>query len=184
MLTAFLFLIQRGISTGITIYAPSIVLSSILGVNITYTTLFIGSIVIMYTVYGGTKAVSFTQLFQMIIIFGGLFCAAFMVINMLPADIGFVDALHIAGKMEKLNLVDTSFDWKNKYNIYSIIGGFLQLSYFGTDRGWKISDWQFNYTSRLGLVMNGLVKIPMQFFILLIGTLVFVFINIISHRIF
>ena len=179
MLTAFLFLIQRGISTGITIYAPSIVLSSILGVNITYTTLFIGSIVIMYTVYGGTKAVSFTQLFQMIIIFGGLFCAAFMVINMLPADIGFVDALHIAGKMEKLNLVDTSFDWNNKYNIWSgIIGGFfLQLSYFGTDQsqvGRYLTASSITQ-SRLGLVMNGLVKIPMQFFILLIGTLVFVF---------
>ena len=179
MLTAFLFLIQRGISTGITIYAPSIVLSSILGVNITYTTLFIGSIVIMYTVYGGTKAVSFTQLFQMIIIFGGLFCAAFMVINMLPADIGFVDALHIAGKMEKLNLVDTSFDWNNKYNIWSgIIGGFfLQLSYFGTDQsqaGRYLTGSSITQ-SRLGLVMNGLVKIPMQFFILLIGTLVFVF---------
>ena len=179
MLTAFLFLIQRGISTGITIYAPSIVLSSILGVNITYTTLFIGSIVIMYTVYGGTKAVSFTQLFQMIIIFGGLFCAAFMVINMLPADIGFVDALHIAGKMEKLNLVDTSFDWNNKYNIWSgIIGGFfLQLSYFGTDQS-QVGRYLTGSSitqSRLGLVMNGLVKIPMQFFILLIGTLVFVF---------
>ena len=179
MLTAFLFLIQRGISTGITIYAPSIVLSSILGVNITYTTLFIGSIVIMYTVYGGTKAVSFTQLFQMIIIFGGLFCAAFMVINMLPADIGFVDALHIAGKMEKLNLIDTSFDWNNRYNIWSgIIGGFfLQLSYFGTDQS-QVGRYLTGSSitqSRLGLIMNGLVKIPMQFFILLIGTLVFVF---------
>lgn len=100
MLTAFLFLIQRGISTGITIYAPSIVLSSILGMNITYTTLFIGSIVIIYTVYGGTKAVSHTQLFQMIFIFFGLGCAAYMVIRMLPENIGILDALHIAGKME------------------------------------------------------------------------------------
>lgn len=179
MLTAFLFLIQRGISTGITIYAPSIVLSSILGLNITYTTLFIGSVVIMYTVYGGTKAVSHTQLFQMIIIFSGLFAAAFMVIRMLPENIGFVDALHIAGKMEKLNLIDTTFDWDNKYNIWSgIIGGFfLQLSYFGTDQS-QVGRYLTGSSvtqSRLGLVMNGFVKIPMQFFILLIGTLVFVF---------
>lgn len=179
MLTAFLFLIQRGISTGITIYAPSIVLSSILGMNITYTTLFIGGIVIIYTVYGGTKAVSHTQLFQMIIIFSGLFCAAFMVVRMLPEDIGLVDALHIAGKMEKLNLIETSFDWDNRYNIWSgIIGGFfLQLSYFGTDQS-QVGRYLTGKSitqSRLGLVMNGLVKIPMQFFILLIGTLVFVF---------
>jgi len=179
LLTAFLFLIQRGISTGITIYAPSIVLSSILGMNITYTTLFIGGIVIIYTVYGGTKAVSHTQLFQMIIIFTGLFCAAFIVIRMLPENIGIIDALHIAGKMEKLNLIDTSFSWDNRYNIWSgIIGGFfLQLSYFGTDQS-QVGRYLTGKSitqSRLGLVMNGLVKIPMQFFILLIGTLVFVF---------
>ena len=179
MLTAFLFLIQRGISTGITIYAPSIVLSSILGVNITFTTLFIGGIVIIYTVYGGTKAVSHTQLFQMIIIFSGLFCAAFMVVRLLPDNIGVIDALHIAGKMEKLNLIDTTFDWDNRYNIWSgIIGGFfLQLSYFGTDQS-QVGRYLTGKSitqSRLGLVMNGLVKIPMQFSILLIGTLVFVF---------
>ena len=179
MLTSFLFLIQRGISTGITIYAPSIVLSSILGVNITYTTLFIGGIVILYTVYGGTKAVSHSQLFQMIIIFSGLFCAAFMVIHMLPENIGLVDALHIAGKMEKLNLIDTDFDLDNRYNIWSgIIGGFfLQLSYFGTDQS-QVGRYLTGSSitqSRLGLIMNGFVKIPMQFFILLIGTLVFVF---------
>jgi SSS family solute:Na+ symporter len=179
LFTSFLFLLQRGISTGIAIYAPSIVLSSILGMNITYTTIVIGGIVILYTVYGGTKAVSHTQLFQMFIIFFGLFCAAFMVIQLLPRNIGIVDALHIAGKMGKLNLIDTRFDWNNRYNIWSgIIGGFfLQLSYFGTDQsqvgryltGKSISQ------SRLGLVMNGLIKIPMQFMILLIGTLVFVF---------
>ena len=179
MLTSFLFLIQRGISTVITIYAPSIVLSSILGVNITYTTLFIGGIVILYTVYGGTKAVSHSQLFQMIIIFSGLFCAAFMVIHMLPENIGLVDALHIAGKMEKLNLIDTDFDLDNRYNIWSgIIGGFfLQLSYFGTDQS-QVGRYLTGSSitqSRLGLIMNGFVKIPMQFFILLIGTLVFVF---------
>jgi solute:Na+ symporter, SSS family len=179
LLTAFLFLLQRGISTGITIYAPSIVLSTILGVNITYTTLFIGCIVILYTVYGGTKAVSHTQLFQMCIIFFGLFCAAFMVISMLPPNIGLFDALHIAGKMEKLNLIDTQFDWNNRYNIWSgIIGGFfLQLSYFGTDQSQvgRYLTGSSDTQSRLGLIMNGLVKIPMQFLILLIGTLVFVF---------
>ena len=179
VLTAFLFLLQRGISTGITIYAPSIVLSAILGVNITYTTIFIGTIVIVYTVYGGTKAVSHTQLFQMIFIFSGLLCAAFMVFKLLPENIGMVDALHIAGKSGKLNLINTSFDWNDRYNIWSgIIGGFfLQLSYFGTDQsqvgryltGRNISQ------SRLGLIMNALVKIPMQFFILSIGMLVFVF---------
>lgn len=178
-LTAFLFLLQRGLSTGITIYAPAIVLSSILHVNITYTILFNGFLVIIYTVYGGTKAVSYTQLLQMSIIFAGLFLAAFMVVHLLPENVGFIDALHIAGKMEKLNAIDTTFDLNNRYNIWSgIIGGFfLQLSYFGTDQS-QVGRYLTGSSvtqSRLGLVMNGLVKIPMQFFILLIGTLVFAF---------
>lgn len=178
-LTAFLFLLQRGISTGITIYAPAIVLSTILTINISYTTVFTGGVVIIYTVYGGTKAVSYTQLLQMFIIFTGLFLAAYMVVHLLPDNVGFADALHIAGKMGKLNAIDTDFDLNNKYNIWSgLIGGFfLQLSYFGTDQsqvgryltGSSVSQ------SRLGLIMNALVKIPMQFFILLIGTLVFTF---------
>ncbi len=178
-LTAFLFLLQRGLSTGITIYAPAIILSTILNIDITYTILFNGLIVILYTVYGGTKAVSYTQLFQMGIIFFGLFLAACMVVHLLPANVGFIDALQIAGKMNKLNAIDTKFDLNNRYNIWSgIIGGFfLQLSYFGTDQsqvgryltGKSITE------SRLGLIMNGLVKIPMQFLILLIGTLVFTF---------
>jgi len=179
MLTAFLFLLQRGISTGITIYAPSIVLSTILGINITYTTLLIGGIVVIYTVYGGTKAVSHTQLFQMFIIFSGLIVAGVLVVKMLPEQIGFTDALHIAGKMNKLNLINLEFDWNDRYNIWSgIIGGFfLQLSYFGTDQSQvgRYLTGQSVRQSRLGLVMNGLVKIPMQFFILLIGALVFVF---------
>lgn len=178
-LTAFLFLLQRGLSTGITIYAPAIVLSSILHVSISYTILFNGFLVIIYTVYGGTKAVSYTQLLQMSIIFGGLFLAAFMVVHLLPENVGFIDALHIAGKMEKLNAIDTTFDLNNRYNIWSgIIGGFfLQLSYFGTDQS-QVGRYLTGSSitqSRLGLVMNGLVKIPMQFFILLIGTLVFAF---------
>lgn len=178
-LTAFLFLIQRGVSTGITIYAPSIVLSSILAIDISYTSVFIGCVVIAYTVYGGTKAVSYTQLLQMGIIFAGLFVAAYMVIHLLPSNIGLIDALHIAGKMDKLNAIDTTFDWDNKYNVWSgIIGGFfLQLSYFGTDQsqvGRYLTGKSIN-ESRLGLIMNAIVKIPMQFFILLIGTLVFTF---------
>ncbi len=178
-LTAFLFLLQRGLSTGITIYAPAIILSVILTIDITYTTLFMGGIVIIYTVYGGTKAVSYTQMFQMGIIFGGLLLAAFMVIHLLPPDVSFFDALHIAGKMDRLNAIDTKFDLNNRYNIWSgIIGGFfLQLSYFGTDQSQvgRYLTGKSTKESRLGLVMNGLVKIPMQFSILLIGTLVFVF---------
>jgi SSS family solute:Na+ symporter len=178
-LTAFLFLLQRGLSTGITIYAPAIILSTILNIDITYTTIAVGGIVIVYTVYGGTKAVSYTQMLQMSIIFTGLFIAAFMVIHLLPADVGFFDALHIAGKMNKLNAIDTGFDWNNRYNIWSgLIGGFfLQLSYFGTDQS-QVGRYLAGKSvteSRLGLVMNGLVKIPMQFLILLIGTLVFTF---------
>lgn len=178
-LTAFLFLLQRGLSTGITIYAPAMILSTILNIDITYTIIANGLLVILYTVYGGTKAVSYTQLLQMSIIFAGLFLAAFMVVHLLPGNVSFSDALHIAGKMNKLNAIDTSFDLNNKYNIWSgIIGGFfLQLSYFGTDQS-QVGRYLTGRSiaqSRLGLVMNGLIKIPMQFFILLIGVLVFTF---------
>jgi SSS family transporter len=177
--TAFLFLLQRGISTGITIYAPAIVLSTLLNVSVTYTTFFMGGAVVLYTVYGGTKAVSYTQMLQMGIIFTGLFLAAYMVVHLLPAHVGFVDALQIAGKSDKLQAIDTTFDLNNRYNIWSgIIGGFfLQLSYFGTDQsqvGRYLTGRSIDQ-SRMGLVMNGLVKIPMQFLILLIGTLVFTF---------
>ena len=177
--TAILFLLQRGLSTGITIYAPAIILSTILGVDVFYTIIFNGLVVIAYTVYGGTKAVSYTQVLQMSIIFGGLFLAAYMVIHLLPENVSFTDALHIAGKMNKLNAIDTNFDLNNKYNIWSgIIGGFfLQLSYFGTDQS-QVGRYLTGSSitqSRLGLIMNGLLKIPMQFFILLIGVLVFTF---------
>ena len=178
-LTAFLFLLQRGLSTGITIYAPAIILSTILNIDITYTIIANGFLVITYTVYGGTKAVSYTQLFQMSIIFAGLFLAAYMVVHLLPNNVSFTDALHIAGKMNKLNAIDTKFDVNNRYNIWSgIIGGFfLQLSYFGTDQS-QVGRYLTGKSvaqSRLGLIMNGLIKIPMQFFILLIGVLVFAF---------
>jgi SSS family solute:Na+ symporter len=178
-LTAMLFLLQRGLSTGITIYGPAIILSTILNMNINVMIVITGIIVISYTVYGGTKAVSYTQLLQMAIIFSGLFLSAWLVVRMLPENVGFIDALHIAGKMNKLNAIDTGFDLNNRYNIWSgIIGGFfLHLSYFGTDQsqvgryltGKSVSE------SRLGLAMNGLLKIPMQFMILLIGVLVFIF---------
>jgi solute:Na+ symporter, SSS family len=188
LLTALLFLMQRGVSTGITIYAPAIVLSTILHIDLQFTTMIMGGLVILYTVYGGTKAVSYTQVLQMCIIFGGLIFAAFMVVHLLPPEIGFIDSLHIAGKFGKLNAIDTTFDLNNRYNLWSgIIGGFfLQLSYFGTDQsqvgryltGASVSQ------SRLGLIMNGLVKIPMQFFILLIGTLVFTFYQFITPPLF
>jgi Na+/proline symporter len=178
-LTAFLFLVQRGLSTGITIYAPSIILSTILDIDTTYTTLFIGGIVVTYTVYGGTKAVSYTQMLQMTVIFTGLLVAGILVVQLLPESVGFGKALQIAGKMGRTNAIDFSFDWNNQYTVWSgLIGGFfLQLSYFGTDQS-QVGRYLTGSSvgqSRLGLLMNGLVKIPMQFLILLIGVLVFTF---------
>jgi SSS family transporter len=178
-LTSFLFLIQRGLSTGITIYAPSIILSTILNINTVYTTLFIGGLVIFYTVYGGTKAVSYTQLLQMSIIFLGMFLAGLVVVSLLPAGVGFTKALHLAGKLGRMNVIDWKFDLNNKYTVWSgILGGFfLQLSYFGTDQS-QVGRYLTGSSvgqSRLGLIMNGLIKIPMQFLILLIGVLVFAF---------
>ncbi|HTD39019.1 MAG TPA: hypothetical protein VK671_00260, partial [Mucilaginibacter sp.] len=178
-LTSMLFLIQRGLSTGITIYAPSIILSTILNINTVYTTLFIGGLVIFYTVYGGTKAVSYTQLLQMSIIFLGMFLAGVMVVNLLPSGVGFTKALHLAGKLGRMNVIDWKFDPANRYNVWSgLIGGFfLQLSYFGTDQS-QVGRYLTGSSigqSRMGLIMNGLIKIPMQFLILLIGVLVFAF---------
>ena len=179
VLTAFLFLISRGLSTGISIYAPSIILSTILNVDTVYTTIFMGGLVIFYTVYGGTKAVSYTHVLQMAIIFCGLLVAGIMVVQLLPKEIGFTKAISIAGKMGRTKAIDLSFDWNNQYTIWSgIIGGFfLQLSYFGTDQS-QVGRYLTGASvaqSRLGLLMNGLVKIPMQFLILLIGVLVFTF---------
>ncbi|SEL80784.1 sodium:solute symporter [Parapedobacter koreensis] len=186
--TALLFLIQRGLSTGITIYAPAIILSSILQINVVYTTLFIGTLVVLYTVYGGTKAVSYTQLLQMTIIFGGLLTAGILVVHMLPKDIGLIEALHIAGKSGKANAIDLTFDWNNQYTLWSgLIGGFfLQLSYFGTDQS-QVGRYLTGSSireSRIGLLMNGLLKVPMQFAILLIGILVFAFYQYNSPPIF
>jgi len=184
-LTAILFLIQRGLSTGISIYAPSIILSSLLGWNIYMTNIVLGGLLIIYTVSGGAKAVAYTQMQQLFVVFVGMFLAGYMVVNMLPEGVGFSDALHVAGKTGKLNVIETHIDvtdsawWKDKYNIWSgVIGGFfLALSYFGTDQSQvgRYLTAKSVRESRLGLLMNGLVKVPMQFLILMIGSLVFVF---------
>jgi len=179
LLTAFLFLLQRGLSTGVAIIAPSIILSSILGIHSDYTILFIGGVVILYTVYGGTKAVSHTQVLQMLVVFTALFISAAIVLRLLPENTGIHQALKIAGSFGKTAAIDTHFDWSNKYNLWSgIIGGFfLQLSYFGTDQS-QVGRYLTGRSvreSRLGLLLNGFVKLPMQFLILLTGVLVFVF---------
>ena len=183
-LTSFLFLLQRGLSTGISVFAPSIILSSLLGWNIYWTNLFMGGLLIIYTMSGGAKAVAYTQQLQLIIIFLGMFLAAYMVVHMLPGNIGFFDALHVSGKLGKLNVITTGFkngkfNWSDQYNLLSgIIGGFfLALSYFGTDQS-QVGRYLTGRSikeSRLGLLMNGIVKIPMQFLILLIGAFVFTF---------
>jgi Na+/proline symporter len=178
-LTSFLFLVLRSLSTGVAIYAPAIILSTILNINTVYTTLFIGGLVIFYTVYGGSKAVSYTQLLQMSIIFAGMFLAGILVVNLLPTGVGFTRALKMAGKLGHMNVIDWKFDWDNRYTVWSgLIGGFfLQLSYFGTDQS-QVGRYLTGSSvgqSRLGLIMNGLIKIPMQFLILLIGVLVFAF---------
>ncbi len=177
--TSVLFLLSRGISTGISIYAPAIVLSVILDLSITITTVFIGSLVIIYTVYGGTRAVSYSQTLQMGIIFFGIAAAGYIAIKLMPDGIGLNDSLKLAGATGKMNMIDFSFDWNNRYNIWSgIIGGlFLQLSYFGTDQS-QVGRYLTGSSadqSKMGMIANGLVKIPMQFFILLIGILVFSF---------
>jgi SSS family transporter len=178
-LGALLFLIQRGVSTGISIYAPAIILSALLGWNIYLTNFFIGTVVIVYTVSGGTKAVSFTHLAQMAVILSGMLLAGLILVSMLPDDIGFVEALQVAGKSGKMNVVDFSFDPDNRYNIWSgLIGGFfLALSYFGTDQS-QVARYLSGKSvsqSRFGLILNGIVKIPMQFSILLIGAILYVF---------
>jgi SSS family solute:Na+ symporter len=183
-LTSFLFLLQRGLSTGISISAPSIILSSLLGWNIWWTNLFMGGLLVIYTVTGGARAVAYTQQLQLIIIFGGMAMAGYMVVHKLPPHIGLMDALHIGGKAGKLNVITTGsngkgFDWSDRYNLLSgIIGGFfLQLSYFGTDQSQvgRYLTARSVTESRIGLLLNGLVKVPMQFMILLLGVLVFSF---------
>lgn len=178
-LTAILFLIQRGLAAGITIYAPAIILSAVLGWNLNILIIIIGILVIIYTVSGGTKAVSITQKQQMAVIFTGMFIAFFLIVSYLPENITFTNALEIASASGKMDILDFSFDFNNRYTFWSgLIGGtFLALSYFGTDQsqvqrylsGKSVKEMQ------MGLIFNGLLKVPMQFFILLVGVMVFVF---------
>lgn len=178
-ITALFFLIQRGLSAGITIFAPSIILSAVLGWNLLYLNILIGIIVIIYTVSGGTRAVSITQKQQMGVIFGGMFLAFLIILNYLPLDVSFNKALEIAGANGKMDILDFSFDFENRYTFWSgIIGGsFLALSYFGTDQSQvqRYLSGRSVRMSQMGLIMNGFLKVPMQFFILLIGVMVFVF---------
>ena len=178
-LTALLFLIQRSLSAGITIFAPAIILSSVLGWDLTTLNIILGLLVIIYTVSGGTKAVNYTQKYQMGIIFIGLLICLAVIINLLPENISFRNAIDIAGANSKLEVLNFSFDLENRYTIWSgLIGGtFLMMSYFGTDQsqvqrylsGKSLKEMQ------LGMIFNGILKIPMQFFILFIGVMVFVF---------
>jgi SSS family solute:Na+ symporter len=178
-LAAILFLFQRGLGTGLTIYAPAIILSAILGWNLTYMNIIIGVLVIIYTFSGGTKAVNVTQKQQMFVIMSGMFITFFLILHYLPNDMTFTSALHIAGANDKMNIVNFSFDPEEKYTFWSgITGGFfLALAYFGTDQsqvGRYLSGKSVR-ESQMGLIMNGLLKVPMQFFILLTGVMVFVF---------
>jgi SSS family transporter len=182
--TSLLFLLQRGLSTGISISAPSIILSSLLGWNILWTNILMGGLLIIYTFTGGVKAVAYTQQIQIFIIFAGMFIVGYMVVHLLPENTGFSDALHIGGKAGKLNVITSGrnehgFQWNDRYNIWSgIIGGFfLQLSYFGTDQSQvgRYLTASSTRESRLSLLLNGLIKVPMQFGILLLGVLIFSF---------
>jgi SSS family solute:Na+ symporter len=182
--TALLFLIQRAFSTGITIYAPSIILSQLLGWDLNTTVIFIGGIVTLYILSGGTKAVAVTHKQQMFVIYVGMFTAFGCLIYYLSEYVSFNESLNVAGALGKMNIITTgaesgSFDWSDRYNIISgLIGGlFLQLSYFGTDQSQvgRYLGGESVKESRLGLIFNGLMKVPVQFFILLTGVLVFVF---------
>jgi Na+/proline symporter len=178
-LAAILFLIQRGLAAGITIFAPSIILSAVLGWDLKTLNIIIGSLVIIYTVSGGTNAVSVTQKQQMFVIMTGMFIAFFFILGYLPADITFTKALKIAGASDKLNILDFSLNTQSRYTFWSgITGGmFLALAYFGTDQSQvqRYLSGKSIRESQLGLIFNGIFKIPMQFFILLVGVMVFVF---------
>jgi solute:Na+ symporter, SSS family len=178
-IAAILFLIQRGLAAGITIFAPAIILSAVLGWDLNTLNIIIGALVIIYTVTGGTKAVNVTQKQQMAVIFAGMFVAFYLIVSYLPADITFSKALKIAGASGKMEVLDFSFNFENRYTFWSgIIGGsFLALSYFGTDQSQvqRYLSGKSMKEMQLGLIFNGLLKVPMQFFILLVGVMVFVF---------
>jgi SSS family solute:Na+ symporter len=177
--TAILFLIQRGLGTAMTLFAPALIVSLVLGWNIQLTTLVIGVLVILYTATGGTKAVSWTQTHQLLISLGGMAVAMIIAIRSLPTGVGFTDAVRVAGKMGRMNVIDFKFDVTTPYNFWSgLFGGLMvALAYFGTDQS-QVQRYLTGETitqSRLGLLFNGLVKVPMQFFILFVGAMVFVF---------
>ncbi|MFY7670750.1 sodium:solute symporter [Tenacibaculum sp. MEBiC06402] len=178
-LAAILFLIQRGLAAGITIFAPAIILSAVLGWDLISLNIIIGMLVIIYTVSGGTKAVSVTQKQQMAIIFSGMFIAFYLILQYLPDGITFGKALEIAGASNKMKVLDFSWDLNNRYTVWTgFLGGtFLMLSYFGTDQSQvqRYLSGKSVRESQLGLIFNGLLKVPMQFFILLVGVMVFVF---------
>ncbi len=178
-MTAILFLLQRGLATGLTIYAPALVLSVLLGWSVGTTTLIMGTLVVVYVSVGGTRAVSKTQVQQLAIILLGMAAACIVLVRLLPDGVSASDAFRVAGRLGRLNAVDFSFDPSNRYSFWSgLIGGFfLQLSYFGTDQS-QVQRYLTGRSitqSRLGLLFNGLVKVPMQFCILLVGALVFGF---------
>lgn len=184
ILTSTLFLLQRGVSTGISIYAPSLILSSLFGWSIFWTNMVMGGLLIIYTVVGGAKSVAYTQKIQFLLIFGTMAAAGYFIVHAFPPGLGFTDALHVSGKLGKLNIITSgkengTFNWNDRYNMWSgIIGGFfLALSYFGTDQSQvgRYLTARNNRESKLGLLLNGIVKVPMQFCILLIGVLVFAF---------
>lgn len=178
-LTSLLFLVQRGLAAGITIFAPAIVLSTVLGWNLDLLIFIIGLLVIIYTMIGGTKAVNVTQKYQMAIIFLGMFIAFYLILDRMPEGIGFLDSLKIASAGNKMDILDFSFDLNNKYTVWTgILGGtFLMLSYFGTDQSQvqRYLSGKNAKESQWGLIFNGFLKVPMQFFILLTGVMVFVF---------
>lgn len=178
-LTALLFLVQRGLSAGITIFAPAIILSAVLGWDLVWMNILIGSLVIIYTVSGGTKAVNVTQKQQMAVMMGGMAVAFLILLYELPAGINFSNAMEIAGAGGKLEVLNFSFDMDNRYTFWSgIIGGtFLALSYFGTDQSQvqRYLSGKSMRESQMGMIMNGFLKVPMQFFILMVGVMVFVF---------
>lgn len=179
ILAVILFLMLRGLSAGITLFAPSLVLSTILGWPLTVTTVMIGVLVMIYLVSGGSRAVSLTQRYQMAVIMGGMIVAGVLAFSLLPDGVSFSDSVAIAGEMGKFNLVSFEFDLQTRYNVWSglIAGTFLFLSYFGTDQSQvaRYLGGASERESKLGLIFNGLLKIPMQFIILFIGVMVYVF---------
>src|SRR5688572_18483402 len=178
-LTTLIFLFQRGLGTAMTLYAPALIVSLVLGWNIQLTTTAIGVLVIIYTATGGTKAVSWTHMHQLLISLGGMAVALIVAIRSLPQEVGLVDAVRVAGRMGRINVIDFSFDLTTPYNFWSgLFGGLMvALAYFGTDQS-QVQRYLTGETitqSRLGLLFNGMVKVPMQFFILFVGAMVFVF---------